>query len=70
MDRGVEVGDLVGAAEIADLLGLSHSQSVHTLRRRHPAFPAPVRTLKGGAMIWLWSEVQAWAVTSGRLEGP
>lgn len=56
---------LVGAAEIADRLGLSHAQSVHNLRRRHPAFPEPVATLRT-AMVWAWPDVEAWARATGR----
>ena len=57
---------LVGAAEIAERLGLSHPQTVHTLRRRDPAFPAPVATLRQ-AMVWSWPDVAAWARSTGRL---
>lgn len=57
---------LVGAAEIAERLGLSHTQTVHTLRRRDPEFPAPVATLRQ-AMVWNWPDVAAWARSTGRL---
>ena len=57
---------LVGAHEIAERLGLSHAQSVHTLRKRHADFPQPVATLKT-ALIWDWSDVEAWAKATGRL---
>src|SRR4051794_14184823 len=53
MARSVPVEDLVGAAEIAERLGLAHSQSVHKLRQRHRDFPEPVATLKV-ALIWDW----------------
>ena len=66
MGRKVDVNDLVGAAEIADRLGLSHPQTVHTLRRRHDDFPEPVATLKR-AHVWAWPDVAAWAESSGRL---
>jgi predicted DNA-binding transcriptional regulator AlpA len=56
---------LVGAHEIAERLGLSHAQSVHTLRRRHADFPEPVATLKT-ALIWDWRQVLTWAVRTGR----
>ena len=56
---------LVGAHEIAERLGLSHAQSVHTLRRRHADFPAPVATLKT-ALIWDWRDVHKWALSTGR----
>lgn len=67
MGRKVDVNDLVGAAEIADRLDLAHSQSVHTLRRRHPDFPAPVATL-ARAHVWSWPDVEAWARATGRLD--
>lgn len=57
---------LVGAAEIAERLGLSHHQTVHTLRRRDPDFPPPVATLRQ-AMVWAWPDVAAWARSTGRL---
>jgi len=57
---------LVGAHEIAERLGLSHAQSVHTLRRRHADFPEPVATLKT-ALIWDWRDVERWANATGRL---
>ena len=66
MGRRVEVELLVGAAEIAERLGLSHTQSVHTVRRRHLDFPEPVATLRT-AMIWYWPDVEKWAKATGRL---
>lgn len=68
MGRKVDVDDLVGAAEIAERLHLSHAQTVHTLRRRHPDFPDPVASLKR-AHVWLWPDVAAWARATGRMEG-
>lgn len=64
--RLVDPSDLVGAAEIAERLGLSHVQSVHAWRRRYGDFPAPVAELSMG-LVWTWSEVREWAVRSGRL---
>lgn len=57
---------LVGAHEIAERLGLSHVQSVHTLRKRHADFPEPIATLKT-ALIWDWRQVEEWARATGRL---
>jgi predicted DNA-binding transcriptional regulator AlpA len=56
----------VGAYEIAERLGLSHAQSVHTIRKRYLDFPVPVATLKT-ALIWDWREIEAWARRTGRL---
>lgn len=57
--------DLVGAHEIAERLGLSHTQSVHTWRKRYPDFPEPAASLKQ-ALIWDWRDVEAWARKTGR----
>jgi hypothetical protein len=62
----VEVSELVGAAEIARRFGFNHPQSIHTLRRRHPGFPAPVASLKR-AHIWSWGLVERWARETGRI---
>ena len=66
MGRKVDVNDLVGAAEIAGRLGLAHTQTVHTLRRRHDDFPEPVATLQQ-AMVWAWPDVERWAKATNRL---
>lgn len=60
------MNDLVGAHEIADRLGWSHPQTVHTIRRRHQDFPEPVASLKR-ALIWSWPDVEAWARRTGRM---
>lgn len=69
MARFVDPEDLVGAAEIARRLGASKGGVVSDWRRRHPDFPAPIRELAMGP-VWLWSEVQAWAIATGRLSMP
>ena len=60
------MNDLVGAAEIAERLGVSHAQTVHNFVRRYPDFPEPVTKLKQ-AMVWDWNDVAAWAKSTGRL---
>jgi predicted DNA-binding transcriptional regulator AlpA len=65
MSRKVDVTDLVGAAEVAERLGLAHPQTVHTLRRRDPSFPEPVAALKR-ALVWNWPDVESWARSTGR----
>jgi hypothetical protein len=62
---GVPPRFLVGAHEIAERLGLSHAQSVHTIRRRHADFPAPIASLKT-ALIWDFREIEHWANKTGR----
>lgn len=66
MARTVDPSRLVGAAEIAQRLGMRHARIVHDWRRRDDAFPAPVLTLQMGH-IWLWPEVERWAKATGRL---
>ena len=56
--------DLVGAAEIARLLGVSR-QRVDQLTRR-PDFPRPVAELIVGR-IWERSAVERWARDTGRI---
>ncbi len=65
MGRRIDADGLVGAAEIAERLGLAHAEGVHTWRRRHADFPQPVAKLKQ-AMIWYWPDVEAWARQTGR----
>jgi hypothetical protein len=69
MGKKIDVDNLVGAAEIAERLNLSHAQNVHTMRRRaaktEQPFPDPVVTLTK-AMIWSWPEVKKWAKATGR----
>ena len=57
---------LVGAAEIAERLGVKRPGVVHDWRRRHPDFPKPVAHLRQ-AMIWAWPDVERWARKTGRL---
>ncbi|MGD9701580.1 MAG: DNA-binding protein [Acidimicrobiia bacterium] len=63
--RKVEVDQLVGAAEIAERLDLSHPQNVHVWRKRHADFPQPVAKLQQ-ALVWYWPDVEAWARKTGR----
>ena len=61
MGRKVDVDDLVDAHEVAELLGLKHSNSVHLYQRRHSDMPAPVYQ-RGArrAQLWLRSEIESW----------
>jgi len=58
-------GELVGAAEIAELLGISR-QRVNALARTHDDFPRPVAELTAGR-IWSKQDIDAWAKRTGRL---
>jgi predicted DNA-binding transcriptional regulator AlpA len=63
--RKLDVEQLVGATEIAERLGLSRGQVVHTWRARFADFPEPERVLAMG-LLWYWPDVAAWASTHGK----
>lgn len=53
--------DLISAAEVAEILGLSHRNSVSTYRRRYADFPVPIPSPHGGrTLLWRRGEVLAW----------
>lgn len=54
--------DLVDAAEVAELLGLRHRNSVSTYMRRYQDFPRPLveRGARRGR-FWARADVQQWA---------
>ncbi len=66
MGRRVDPEELVGAAEIAERLGVARPQVVYEWRRRHTDFPQPVKRLSIGH-VWNWPDVAAWAKRTGRL---
>jgi prophage regulatory protein len=59
----VTVPDLVGAHEIAEILGVSR-QRVQQLART-AGFPQPVAVLAMGK-VWVRSDVEEWAARRGR----
>ena len=56
--------ELMGPAEIADLLNVSRQRI--TQLAAHPDFPTPVAELSMGK-VWRTADVHAWAVKTGRL---
>lgn len=61
------VHHLVGAAEAAELLGVTR-QRLHVLAKR-PGFPEPVAVLAAG-LIWEREAVEQWAREHGRAPRP
>jgi hypothetical protein len=54
--------DLVGAAEVAAILRLSHPSSVTTYLRRYPDFPKPVVNLSASRVrLWRRQDVERWS---------
>jgi glutathione-regulated potassium-efflux system ancillary protein KefG len=57
----VDTEDLLDTQEVADLLGLSHRNSVTTYLRRYEDFPRPIVERGGGrTRLWARREVVAW----------
>jgi hypothetical protein len=57
--------DLVGAAEIAELLGVTR-QRVDAIARTHSDFPQPAAELAAGR-IWHRKQIEEWARRAGRI---
>jgi glutathione-regulated potassium-efflux system ancillary protein KefG len=59
--RRVDTDDLIGAAEVAVILGLSHPSSATTYLRRYPDFPRPVVDLSASRVrLWRRQDVERW----------
>jgi predicted DNA-binding transcriptional regulator AlpA len=56
----VDISDLLNAAEVAEVLGLSQRQAIATYRARYADFPQPVMK-KGTCVLWLRADVEKWA---------
>jgi hypothetical protein len=63
MTPTVRTEDLIDARGIAELLGLSHPNSVSTYLRRYPDMPRPVFDLgRGRPRLWLRPHIDDWMV--------
>lgn len=61
MGRTIDVEDLLSAAEVAELLGLSMRQVVSTYARRYDSFPTPaVVKSNGHTKLWIREDVEEW----------
>ena len=57
----MDTDDLIDARGIADLLGLSHPNSVSTYQRRYTDMPRPVVDLGvGRPRLWSRSQIEDW----------
>jgi predicted DNA-binding transcriptional regulator AlpA len=62
MSQLVAIDDLVDAHGVADLLGLSHHNTVSVYQHRYEDMPRPVIDLgKGRVKLWLRPEIETWA---------
>jgi hypothetical protein len=63
----VRTEDLADAQQLADLLGLTHANSVSTYQRRYRDMPRPVLDLgPGRPKLWLRPDVDAWRANRTR----
>ena len=66
----VDPVELVDAQGVADLLGLSHRNTVSLYQKRYADMPRPVVNMGNGrCRLWLDSEIRKWAserVQAGR----
>jgi glutathione-regulated potassium-efflux system ancillary protein KefG len=57
----VDTTDLIDARGVADVLGLSHPNSVSTYQHRYPDMPRPVVDLgEGRCKLWIRRDVESW----------
>jgi len=62
MTPRVDTEDLIDAPGVAEILGLSHRNSVSLYQRRYADMPRPVVDLGDGRVkLWLRSEIARWA---------
>lgn len=63
----IESDDLIDSQIVAEMLGLSHRNSVTTYLRRYEDFPRPAVELgRGRVRLWLRQEITGWARQTGR----
>jgi predicted DNA-binding transcriptional regulator AlpA len=63
----VNTEDLCDAHEVAELIGLSHANSVHGYVRRYSDMPRPVVSLgRHKVQLWLRPEIAAWNASRAR----
>jgi glutathione-regulated potassium-efflux system ancillary protein KefG len=62
MSPRVATEDLVNAQAVADILGLSHRNTVFQYQRRYDDMPQPVVDLgEGRVKLWLRPQIERWA---------
>ena len=62
MGRKVDVEDLLDANGVAEILGLSHRNTVSVYQHRYADMPRPVREFGNRRVkLWLRPEIERWA---------
>lgn len=63
----VDVADLIDSVAAAEILGVGSRNAIAVYRKRYDTFPKPVVDLgHGRPMLWLRSDIEAWAATRRR----
>lgn len=67
MGRTVDLDDITDTAGVAEVLGLTHRNSVGQYRKQYADFPQPVKNLGNGrCLLWLRSDIQRWKESRAR----
>jgi predicted DNA-binding transcriptional regulator AlpA len=62
MGRKLDIDDLLDARGVADVLGLSHPNTVSVYQHRYEDMPKPALDLgERRVKLWLRPEIKAWA---------
>lgn len=62
MGRLIDADDVIDAHGVADLLGLSHRNTVSKYQQRYPEMPRPVIDLgRGRCKLWVRTDIMEWA---------
>ncbi|RIK03786.1 MAG: hypothetical protein DCC49_13820 [Acidobacteria bacterium] len=62
MSPKVRTEDLIDAQDVAEILGLSHRESVTTYLHRYADMPRPVVDIpKSKTRLWLRADIKRWA---------
>ena len=70
MPRKVALEDLLDAHGVAELLGLSHPNTVSVYQHRYADMPRPALDLgKGRVKLWLRPEIETWAARKSSRPG-
>ena len=62
MPPNVRTEDLIDAQAVAEILGLSHRNTVSSYQKRYPDMPRPIVDLgPGRPRLWVRQDIEAWA---------
>jgi predicted DNA-binding transcriptional regulator AlpA len=63
----IDPDDLVDAETVAELIGVTHRNTVSVYQKRYASMPRPVVDMgRGKCKLWLRSEIEAWTRSGTR----